>query len=311
MPTRIDLDKKLLLNLYRKEELSTYKISQKLGCSQTCIYNNLLRNKIPIISNSQRYKGKPGRPHTEESRKKMSISKLGDKNPAKRIDVRMKISKANKGRKFSKETRENMSKAQKGRIIKWDVKISIAMKKWYASKQGKEFVKKLQQRKGSNNPMFEKSDEIKTRHWTRLWDQDAKEQLIKKFREFRMMQRFPVQSTKIEKIMEEELKRRDIDFVTHYSILNICQPDIVLPEYKLAIQCDGDWWHANTEIYKHRSLSKIQKNNIKRDRCQDSLLRANGWHVMRFWESEIKENVSGCGDKIEKFLKEVEGETTK
>ena len=307
MPARINIDKKLLFSLYRKEKISTYKMSQNLGYSQTCIYNNLLRHKIPIISNSQRYKGKPGRPHTEETRKKMSIAKLGDKNPTKRIEVRMKISKANKGRKLSKKTRENMSKAQKGRIIKWNDKLSTAMKKWCASKRGQRFLKKLRQkRKGSNNPMFNKSEEIKKRHWTKLWSQDKKEQIIKRFREHRMKQRFPLKSTKIEKIMENELKRRSINFVTHRSILDICQPDIVIRNHKLAIQCDGDWWHANARFYDHDSLSKIQRNNIKRDRYQDTLLREKGWHVMRFWECEIEENVFNCVDKIDKFLKQQE-----
>lgn len=310
MPTKINIDKKLLFNLYRKEKLSTYKISHKLGYSQACIYNNLLRHKIPTISNSQRYKGKPGRPHTEESRKKMAIAKLGDKNPMKRMDVRMKVSAANKGRKFSKKTKENMSKAQRGKAIKWGAEISIALKKWYASKRGQEFVEKLRKRKGHNNPMFNKSEEIKKRHWTRVLSQDRKEQIIKEFRKARMKQRFPRKSTKIEKAMEDELKRRNIDFVTHYPTLNMCQPDIVIPDYKLAIQCDGDWWHANAKFYNHDFLSKIQRNNIKRDKWQNTKLMENGWHIMRFWGSEIEENVLNCVDKIENFLKQRKRERT-
>ena len=204
MPNKIDIDKHLLFGLYRKEKLSTYKVSQKLGYSRSCVYNNLLRYGIPIISNSQRYKGKPGRPHREESRRKMSIAKLGERNPAKHKEVRIKISKANKGRKFSKETRENMSRAMKGRTIKWGAEITKAKKKWYMSKEGQKFIKKLRQRTGSNNPMFNKSEEIRKRHWTKLWDRHKKEQIINRFRENRIKQRFPLKFSKIEKSMGHE-----------------------------------------------------------------------------------------------------------
>lgn len=300
------INKMLLFALYQNKRISTYKISRILGCSQSFIYNTLLRYKIPIISNSQRYKGQPGRSHTEESRKKISITKLGDKNPAKRIEVRMKISKARKGIKLSKETRGNMSKAQKGRVINWGQKISAAKKQWYLTRQGQEFIKKLRKRKGSYNPMFNKSDAIRKRHWTKLWNQVDKEQIIKKFREARLKQRFPLKATTIEKTMTDELRRKNIGFVTHQSILNICQPDIVIPYHRIAIQYDGNWWHVNAKYYSGNSLTKIQRNNIARDKYQDEKLKKSGWYVIRFWESDIKKDVTSCVNKIEKLLKQVQ-----
>lgn len=304
MPYHKNINKILLFALYQNKKLSTYKISRILGCSPSFIRNSLVRNKIPIISNSQRFIGVPRGPHSKESRLKMAISKLGDNNPAKRIEVRAKISKANKGRKFSKETRENMSKAQKGRVIKWGAKISDAKKKWYASRQGQEFIKKLRKRIGSDNPMFGKSVEIKNRHWVNLWDESRKQELINIFRKKRMNQRFPSKATLIEKLIEKELRKRKIHFVMHYPILDICQPDIVILDNKLAVQCDGDWWHANPKFYDRKSLSEIQLNNIKRDRRQDNILINKGWHVMRFWESEIKKDAAGCVNRIEGFLKQ-------
>jgi len=305
--SKVEASKLLLFAFYQNKELSTYKISRLLGRSQGFIYTSLRRYGIPTISNSERYKGKPGRPHTKESRRKLSLAKLGDKNPMKRLEVRMKVSKANKGRKFSKEIREKFSRAQRGRTIKWGAAISIAKKKWYTSKQGKEFLQKLRQRRGSNNPMFGKSAEIKERHWTKLLSQQKKEGIIRKFRENRMRQKFPSKATKIEKLMENELKKRKIVFAAHKTILKICQPDITIPSHKLVVQCDGDWWHANPSFYAYKPLSKIQKNNINRDRYQDDKLRKNGWYVMRFWESDIKNNVSRCADRIEKFLNRKRG----
>lgn len=232
------------------------------------------------------------------------MSKIGDNNPARCSEVRIKISIANKGKRLSEETRQKMSKAQKGRIINWGGKISIAKRKWYVSEKGQAFIRKLQQRTNSSNPMFDRSEEIKRKHWTRLSDEYKKSEIINKFRKARMRQRFPLKDTSIEIMMQKELKRRQIDFVTHYPILDICQPDIVIPKKKLVIQCDGDWWHANPKSYNYEGLNKIQKDNVRRDTSQDTLLMQKGWNVMRFWESEIRNSVSYCVDKVEKFLEE-------
>ena len=302
MPNKISLDKRVLLNLYREKELSMGKISKKLGYSQTCVRNNLLRHDIPIVTNSERYTGKPGHPHTAESRKKLSLAKRGDKNPMKRPEVKMKVSKANKGRKHSEQARRNMNKAMKGRVVTWGESISKVKKRWYASEQGLKFIEKLQKRKGCNNPMFNKSAEIRKRHWTKHWDQNQKEQIIERFRKSRMKQKFPVKATAIEQIIEAELKKRNIRFIAHQSMFGVCQPDIVIPSHKIVIQCDGDWWHANPKIYSRDKLTKIQQNNIRRDRYQDAIFNGSGWRVIRLWGSEIKENGSACVDRIEKAM---------
>ena len=57
MPSKIALDKDVLAKLYITQKLSVKKISNDLGYSATCVYNNLLRHGIPIITNSQRCKG--------------------------------------------------------------------------------------------------------------------------------------------------------------------------------------------------------------------------------------------------------------
>ncbi len=71
----------------------------------------ILRNKTDGGEGVSGYK------HTEEIKAKMSQSRIGDKNPSKRPEVREKISQANKGRttwikgkKLSDETRKKMSK---------------------------------------------------------------------------------------------------------------------------------------------------------------------------------------------------------
>ena len=65
--------------------------------------------------------------------------------------------------------------------------------------------------------------------------------------------------------------------------------DIAFPEQKIAIYCDGDYWH-NLPSYKIRDF-KINK-----------LLKEQGWTVLRFWEHDIHNNLEGCINKIEENL---------
>lgn len=54
-----------------------------------------------------------GKKLTEEHKRKLSEAQKGDRNSAKRLEVREKISKTLTGRKLSKETRRRMSIAQR------------------------------------------------------------------------------------------------------------------------------------------------------------------------------------------------------
>lgn len=80
------------------------------------------------------------------------------------------------------------------------------------------------------------------------------------------------------------------------------KPDIVFKKYKVAIFCDGDFWHGKDfDELKVRLtpqwLEKIQKN-IERDRRNDELLEKDGWVVLHFWETEIIKKIEWCVKKI-------------
>lgn len=40
------------------------------------------------------------------------------------------------------------------------------------------------------------------------------------------------------------------------------------------------------------------KRNIGRDKEVDERLKSEGWTVLRFWDFQIKENLSDCVDKV-------------
>ena len=87
-------------------------------------------------------------------------------------------------------------------------------------------------------------------------------------------------------------------------------PDFAFTKYKIAIFCDGDFWHGKEYAkLKARLKQKFWKNkiekNIKRDEKHNRLLRKKGWIVLRFWELDINKNIDKCIDKLKITLKKV------
>lgn len=104
-----------------------------------------------------------------------------------------------------------------------------------------------------------------------------------KVRIARLKQIFPKKQTKIEIIIQELLDNLHVKYVRNFPIENICQADQVIPESKIAIFEDGCYWHGCEKCghtkYRFRQLFD-DKNSIA--------LRVRGWHVLRFWEHDIK-----------------------
>ncbi|MBL7703891.1 MAG: very short patch repair endonuclease [Ferruginibacter sp.] len=83
------------------------------------------------------------------------------------------------------------------------------------------------------------------------------------------------------------------------------KPDIVFNKFKLVVFVDGEFWHgyewqkkkpkikANREYW----VKKIERN-IERDKENTKSLLAMGYVVLRFWEHEIKSDLSKCVKKI-------------
>lgn len=87
------------------------------------------------------------------------------------------------------------------------------------------------------------------------------------------------------------------------------KPDFVIGKKKIAIFCDGEFWHGrNWEKRRgdHKSncefwYSKIERN-IERDKEVNKILALQGWKVFRFWETEIKRESDRCVDKILNYM---------
>ncbi len=131
----------------------------------------------------------------------------------------------------------------------------------------------------------------------------ANPEIIEKIREARLKQIFPVKDTSIEILIQKELEKRKIEFKKHIAIIG--QPDIFI-EPNLCIFCDGDYWHANP-LYFKESRVVVRKRKAKQiwenDKKVNNELNRRGFEILRFWESDIKEDVGKCVDEVEKILK--------
>jgi len=89
------------------------------------------------------------------------------------------------------------------------------------------------------------------------------------------------------------------------------KPDIAITKYKIAIFCDGEFWHGkNWESNKNKIkenhdfwIAKIERN-ITRDNTNEKKLANMGWCVLRFWGRDIKKNLNECVNEIKEAIYE-------
>lgn len=126
----------------------------------------------------------------------------------------------------------------------------------------------------------------------------------------KIMSSIKSKDTRPEKALRRELWRRGLRYRKNVKKLP-GKPDLVFTKAKIAVFCDGDFWHGhNWAIRGYGSLenelkrysdswAKKIRNNIARDNKNSKTLKDMGWTVIRVWESDIKKDVKKCGDIIE------------
>ncbi len=124
------------------------------------------------------------------------------------------------------------------------------------------------------------------------------------------MKRVKNKGSEIEILLQKELWSRGLRYRKNVKGIT-GKPDIAFIGKKIAVFCDSEFWHgydwenrkkdfkSNTEFW----IPKIERN-IQRDIEVTRELETQGWIVIRFWGKEIKKNVSGCADEIERIWKE-------
>lgn len=117
-------------------------------------------------------------------------------------------------------------------------------------------------------------------------------------------------NTKIEVILRKALRNAGFRYRKNYEKLP-GKPDIALTKYKIAIFCDGEFFHGKDwEVLKPKLekgnnpdfwIKKITRNQ-QRDEEVNKQLLFMGWTVIRFWGNEIKKNPEQCVKVVEETI---------
>jgi len=120
-----------------------------------------------------------------------------------------------------------------------------------------------------------------------------------------IMSRIRGKNTKIDLRMRDLLSTLEIGFEMYPKMLG--SPDFAIADRKIAIFCDGDFWHGYRYDERKKPAKKFWRdkieNNMKRDIRISRRLRRNGWSVLRFWEHDIEKNPDKCTRKIIEKIK--------
>ena len=126
----------------------------------------------------------------------------------------------------------------------------------------------------------------------------------------KIMSRIGSNNTSIEVLLCKALWREGIRYRKNLRTLP-GKPDIVITKHKIAVFCDGEFWHGKNweskkdKIKENRDywVPKIERN-IARDNITEKKLINMGWVVLRFWGKDIKKDLNGCVYEIKEAIYE-------
>jgi DNA mismatch endonuclease (patch repair protein) len=89
------------------------------------------------------------------------------------------------------------------------------------------------------------------------------------------------------------------------------RPDIAFPGARVVVFCDGDFWHGKNLDDRLAKLERghnapywIEKisGNVARDRRNDAVLNAEGWRVLRYWESDVNRAPTAIAEQVKRVV---------
>ncbi len=228
---------------------------------------------------------------THEKKRKLRIKEIETKYNLKLKDV---LHYLYWGKNMTQEKIAKELNFDRAKIIKLMRKYKIKLRPNY------EYIASL---KGKEHPLYGKT-------WEETYGREGAKKRRKFFSKFsreRIIKRIknneiPFFNTSIEILMAKEMQKRNIQFTAQFDIDNKFVCDFAIPKVKIIVECDGDYWHSNPKFYDRNKLYKGQIANLKRDKIKDKYLNNKGWKIIRFFESDIKNSVSACVDKLEKEI---------
>lgn len=121
--------------------------------------------------------------------------------------------------------------------------------------------------------------------------------------------------TRCELTLRRALWHRGLRYRKNVSFLP-GKPDIAFIGTRVAVFCDGDFWHGKNWSNRRQKLSrganpsywvaKIERN-MQRDATNTAALEHMGWRVLRFWESDIQSDLDGVVSQIAEVVRDTGG----
>jgi len=121
-----------------------------------------------------------------------------------------------------------------------------------------------------------------------------------------VMSRIRGTNTKIDLKMKKILSQQHHKFQMYPKMYG--NPDFIIKRKKIAIFCDGDFWHGYKYLEKKKLKKKFWRDkieeNMRRDRRVSSKLRRDGWSVLRLWEHDVEKRPDACRKRIARKINE-------
>jgi DNA mismatch endonuclease, patch repair protein len=84
------------------------------------------------------------------------------------------------------------------------------------------------------------------------------------------------------------------------------KPDVVFTRWKIAVFVDGCFWHGHPDFFTPGKSGAYWDAKIARTKQRDAeanaALSQSGWSVIRFWDFEVEQDLSGCVDRVLRLL---------
>ena len=232
-------------------------------------------------------------PPNEETRRKISNSLKGLKFSEER---KRNISNALKGRKLTKEQRLAISKGKKGKTNAGSFKKGVVS--WNKGLKGfnlghvvsEETRRKIGKANSISQLGKKQTKETIEKRIFKTKGRKRTEEAKRKMREAKINNPNRIfRDTKIELKIEALLIENDINHQKQVPLCNVAIVDFYLPDKKLVVQCDGDYWHNRPGAQ-------------ERDKRQDKVLTQNGYTVIRLWEHDINNNLENSFKQIKQYV---------
>ncbi len=109
------------------------------------------------------------------------------------------------------------------------------------------------------------------------------------------------QMTKPEREFEKLMKELGINYVAQKVVGGFIY-DFYLPDHKMLVEIDGDYYHGHPDKYTKEQLNGMQKKNQNTDKEKTLMAKGLGYKIERVWERDINKDFVAVRQKFAKIL---------